>query len=258
MSAVLRHERRGPVVVLTLARPHARNAVDAAMARAIEDAIDAAEADDGVRVVVLAADPPVFCAGADLREIAAGRGDALNTARGGFAGICRRSRAKPLIAAVDGPALAGGTEIVLAADLVVASSAAAFGLPEPRRGLVAGAGGLFRLAQRVALNVAMEYAITGATMDAARAYELGLVNRLCAPGAAVDVALELAQAVCECSPLAVRYSREVLLATVTGSDEPAWRLTRSAFEAVEGSADAAEGVAAFLERRKPVWKGAES
>src|SRR5688572_5653657 len=167
MSVV--YEKRGPFAVIKINRPEARNAVNGAVAQGIEDAIDQIEADDSVWVGIITGEPPVFCAGADLKEINSGNAGALATSRGGFAGIVQRERTKPIIAAVDGPALAGGTEIVLSCDLVVASTTATFGIPEVKRSLVAGAGGLFRLGRKIPLNVAMELAPTGHPIDAATA-----------------------------------------------------------------------------------------
>src|SRR5688500_7900585 len=180
------YEVRGPFAIIKINRPEARNAVNGAVANGIEDAIDKLEADDAVWVGIITGEPPVFCAGADLKEINAGNGAALSTARGGFGGIVQRERAKPIIAAVDGPALAGGTEIVLASDLVVASTTATFGIPEVKRSLVAGAGGLFRLGRKIPLNIAMELTLTGDPIDATRAHHFGLVNRLVEPGQALE------------------------------------------------------------------------
>src|SRR4030095_12030880 len=167
-------EQRGPFAVVKINRPEARNAVNGAVAQGIEDAIDKIEADDSIWVGILTGEPPVFCAGADLKEINAGNAGALQTQRGGFGGITQRERTKPIIAAVDGPALAGGTEIVLSCDLVVASTTATFGIPEVKRSLVAGAGGLFRLGRKIPLNIAMELTLTGDPIDATRAHHLRL------------------------------------------------------------------------------------
>ena len=159
-------DQRGPFAVVKINRPEARNAVNGAVAQGIEDAIDKIEADDGIWVGILTGEPPVFCAGADLKEINSGNAGALQTQRGGFGGIVQRERTKPIIAAVDGPALAGGTEIVLSCDLVVASTTATFGIPEVKRSLVAAAGGLFRLPRKIPFNVAMELALTGDPISA--------------------------------------------------------------------------------------------
>jgi enoyl-CoA hydratase len=241
--------------VITIDRPEARNAISPEVAQGIEDAIDAAEADDGVRVAVLTGTPPVFSAGADLKAIQAGRGEELATERGGFAGLVRRERTKPLIAAVEGAALAGGTEIVLACDLVVATREARFGLPEVKRGLVAAAGGLFRLGRRIPLNLALECALTGDPIDAELAHQRGLVNPLCDPGQALDTALALARRITANAPLAVRESRAIVLDCTWADDDEAWRRTHEARALVAASDDVREGVAAFLEKRAPVWTG---
>jgi len=204
---------------------------------------------------VIAGNGPVFSAGADLKEIAAGRAATLGTERGGFAGITRLERRKPLVAAVDGPALAGGCEIVLTCDLVVASTAASFGIPEVKRALVAGAGGLFRLPRAVPLKLAMQLALTGDPIDAERAYTVGLVNELCEPGEAPDRALALADRICANAPRAVQASRDVVLRGMLASDEEAWRITDEATAAVMAGEDFAEGPRAFIEKREPVWTG---
>jgi enoyl-CoA hydratase len=196
----------------------------------------------------------VFCAGADLKSIRDGRRLELSTERGGFAGLVRRQRTKPLIAAVDGPALAGGTEIVLSCDLVVASEAARFGLPEVKRGLVAAAGGLFRLPRKLPANLAMEHVLTGEPISVEKAAAHGLVNRVCAPGAAVETALELAEAIAANAPLAVRESRRVMIESAPG-DEHGWELSKAAAKVAAESEDTQEGIAAFLEKRAPVWLG---
>jgi enoyl-CoA hydratase len=245
----------GRCAVITIDRPEARNAVDPDVARGIEAAIDRLESDDELRAGVLTGVPPVFCAGADLKAIGAGRAAELSTARGGFAGLVRRRRAKPLIAAVDGPALAGGMELALACDLVVASERAVFGLPEVKRGLIAAAGGLIRLPQRVPPNVAMEHVLTGEPLDADAAHRHGLVNRLCAPGEALDAALALAERIAANAPFAVRTSREVLLEARDLDEQAAWAVSDAANERILTSEDVAEGVRAFVEKREPVWVG---
>src|SRR5262245_12582636 len=173
-------ERRGDVEVVRIDRPEAKNAVNDVVAIGLEAAFDEIEADADVRVAVVTGTGDVFCAGADLKMLAAGRSDDIHTARGGFAGFVERSFTKPVIAAVNGAALAGGFESVLACDLVVAADTAYFGLFEVKRGLVAAAGGLFRLPRRIPENIAMEITIAGTTIDATRAHELGLVNRVTA------------------------------------------------------------------------------
>ena len=249
------YEQRGRVAVLTINRPEARNAVNGDVASGIEDAIDRIEADDETWVAVLTGAGPVFSAGADLKAIATGQAAALNTKKGGFAGIARRERTKPIIAAVNGPALAGGCEIVLSCDMVVASTEARFGVPEVKRSLVAGAGGLFRLPRALPTAIAMELVLTGDPIDAQRAYDLGFVNQLVEPGQAVDAAVALAERICVNAPVAVRESRAVVLAGALADDETAWRLTNEAFGRVVQTEDFAEGPKAFIEKRPPEWKG---
>jgi enoyl-CoA hydratase/carnithine racemase len=253
---MVRYEQRGAVALLTIDRPEARNAVNGDVANGMEAAIDQLEAADDVWVGVLTGNGPVFSAGADLKAISAGKVGELQTQRGGFGGIVTRERTKPIIAAVDGPALAGGTEIVLACDLVVASTEARFGIPEVKRSLVAAAGGLFRLPRKLPFNVAMELALTGDPIDAERAHHLGLVNRLCEPGAAVDTALELAEAICVNAPLAVRESRRLILESVAVDDDvEGVRRSGAAMMGLAATEDFAEGPLAFIEKRDPVWKG---
>jgi len=248
-------EQRGPFAVVTINRPDARNAINAEVAQGIEDAIDRIEADDAIWVGILTGVPPVFCAGADLKEINAGRGATLSTERGGFAGFVQRERTKPVIAAVDGPALAGGTEIVLASDLVVASTTATFGIPEVKRSLVAAAGGLFRLGRKIPLNIAMELTLTGDPIDASRAHHFGLVNRLVEPGQALDEAVALAEQICANAPVAVRESRKIVLEATNAPDEVGWRMSAEGMAKAMSSEDFSEGLTAFIEKRKPQWKG---
>jgi enoyl-CoA hydratase len=248
-------ERRGRCAILTIDRRDARNAVDAAVAAGIEEGIDQIEEDEDLWVGILTGVPPVFCAGADLKEVQGGAVGGMFTQRGGFAGFVARQRTKPIIAAVDGPALAGGTEIVLAADLVVASRRSTFGIPEVKRSLVAGAGGLFRLPQKIPQNVAMECAVTGEPITAARALQFGLVNELVEDGQAVGGALSMAERIIANSPLAVQESRRVLLATARLADDEAFEVSRQALGVVTRSDDFREGVAAFVEKRTPRWTG---
>jgi enoyl-CoA hydratase len=252
---VVRCEVENRCAVITIDRPRARNAVSPEVAEGIEAAIDAVEADDEVWVAILTGAPPVFCAGADLRAIDEGHAALLSTERGGFAGITRRERTKPVIAAVEGAALAGGTEIVLSCDLVVAAEDAIFGIPEVKRGLIAAAGGLFRLGRKLPIAVAMECTLTGDPIDAARAYSFGLVNELSAPGQACDAARALAARITANAPLAVSESRQVVIAGTATDDETGWRLTEEANRMVMGSEDVHEGIQAFIEKRPPEWKG---
>ena len=260
MSDIVLYETRGRIGVITLNRPEARNAVNGDVATALEAAVDQLENDPEVWVGILTANTgtqerPVFSAGADLKAINSGQAGALNTRKGGFAGFVYRDRKKPVIAAVDGLATAGGCEIVLAADLVVATTRSAFGLAEVTRNLIAGAGGLFRLPRAIGRSVAMEVILTGQPLPAARAYELGLVNRLVEPGEAVTEATKLAEQICAAAPLAVWASRKVVLAAAYEDDETLKKMTDDQFAAVIASEDTKEGLSAFIEKRAPVWQG---
>jgi enoyl-CoA hydratase len=248
-------EQRGPFAIVKINRPDARNAVNGAVAQGIEEAIDKVEADDSIWVGILTGEPPVFCAGADLKEINSGNAAKLATERGGFGGITQRDRTKPIIAAVDGPALAGGTEIVLSCDLVVASATATFGIPEVKRSLVAAGGGLFRLPRKIPFNIAMEMALTGDPVSAEVAHHHGLVNRLCEPGQALDVAVALAEQICANAPVAVRETRKIVLEATTAPDEVGWRMSIEGMAKAMGSEDFTEGLTAFIEKRPPRWKG---
>lgn len=251
-GATVTFDRVGHVGVVTLRRPAVRNAVDTATSVLLAAIDDEIEADPDIWVTVITGEGPSFCAGADLRTVAE-RGPATEIERG-FAGITRRSRSTPMIAAVEGAAVAGGFEIVLACDLVVAARDAFFGLPEVRRGLVAAGGGLARLPHRLPRNVAAELIVTGAPIDALRAYELGLVNRLTEPGQALEGALSLADTVVENAPIAVRASLAALTAASQRGEADGWTASDQALETVQASADFREGPRAFAEKRAPVWQ----
>lgn len=260
MSEFVTYERHDSVAVITLNRPEARNAVNGDVAAAMEAVLDRFEAEDGVWAAVLTANTsgqsnPVFCAGADLKALNSGQGAGLSTKRGGFCGYVYRDRRKPIIAAVDGLATAGGCEIVLASDMVVASERSAFGLAEVKRNLIAAAGGLFRLPRAIGKSVAMEVILTGDPLTAQRAYELGLVNRVTTPADTVSVALDLARKVAEAAPLAVWASRRVVLASAYEDDETLQKMSNSEIAAVMNSEDTKEGLTAFIEKRAPQWKG---
>jgi enoyl-CoA hydratase len=252
---MVEYEVTGNIALITINRPEARNAVNGDIASGIEAAIDKVESDDSVWAAILAGRGTVFCAGADLKAVATGQARSISTAKGGFGGIVTRDRTKPLIAACDGPALAGGTEIALSCDLIVASTAASFGIPEVKRSLIAAAGGLFRLPRVLPRNIAMELALTGDPIDATRAYHFGLVNVLCEPGQAVAAATQLAMRITANAPLAVRASRNVMLGAAGVDDQTAWALTNSKMAEVMRSEDFSEGPRAFIEKRQPIWQG---
>lgn len=254
-DAVLR-DRLGPVEVLTINRPNQRNAIDVAVSRGIAAALDELEGDDELAaVVVTGAGDKAFCAGMDLKAFAAGEMPAISAVSGGFAGITRRSFPKPLVAAVNGAALAGGFEVALSCDLVVAADHAVFGIPEAKRGLLASAGGLVRLPKRLPLPIALELALTGEPIGAERAYALGLVNRV-VPGAQVlEAAIAMAQAVAANAPLSVRFSKAVMRASAEVPEAEGWKLSDEAAAVVTTSPDALEGAVAFAEKRPPAWTG---
>ena len=246
-------ERRGPVLVITVNRPTRRNAIDLPTALLLERVVDAFEADPDARVAVLTGAGGTFSAGMDLKAAAAGE-FALTDKRGPL-GISALPIAKPVIAAVEGHALAGGCELALAADLIVAATDSQFAIPEPKRGLVAAAGGVLRLTERLPRNVAMELALTGNPMPATRMAELGLVNRLAEPGAVLDAALALADEIVANAPLSVAASRRIVVESPGWSAAEAFARQSDIAGVAVMSEDAAEGIAAFAEHRTPQWKG---
>jgi len=260
MTDIVQYETQGRVAVITLNRPDARNAVNGDVANGMEAAIDQLDGDADIWVGVLRANTegqerPVFSAGADLKAINSGQAGSLATKRGGFGGITYRERNKPIIVAVDGLATAGGLEIVLACDLVVATTRSSFGLAEVKRNLIAGAGGLFRLPRAIGQAAAMEAILTGEPFTAQRAYELGLVSRLVEPGQAFDEAMRLAERITAAAPLAVYASRKVVLAAAYEDDETLKKMTNTLFADVLNSEDTKEGLTAFIEKRTPNWTG---
>ena len=260
MSDTVTYSTDGRVGIITLNRPDARNAINGEVAQAMEAAIDQLEADDEIWVGILTANTegqerPVFCAGADLKAINSGQAAHISTRRGGFAGFVYRERRKPIIVAVDGLATAGGCEIVLAADLVIATTRSSFGLAEVKRNLIAGAGGLFRLPRAIGQAAAMEMILTGEPLPAERAFQLGLISRLVAPGEAMNEARKLALQITACAPLAVYASRKVVLAAAYQTDEELIDLTNQEFAKVMASGDTKEGLTAFIEKRMPNWTG---
>jgi enoyl-CoA hydratase len=246
-------EADGRVALITLDRPEKRNAITGAMAAALERRLIESERNPRVRVVVLTGRGTAFCAGADLGEVAAGRGCGLRTPNGGFAGIVEARRGKPWIAAVGGRALAGGFEIALACDIIVAADDAVFGLPEVKRGLVASGGGVYRLPRALPRHVALDLICTGRTLDARQALMLGLVSRVVAPAALAAATLDLARTIAANSPRAVRESLAIARQAATTGDETILAMTREAGNRMLNSADAREGARAFLEKRAPSW-----
>ena len=246
-------EREGAVLVVTINRPQARNAIDRATSEAIAAAMDLLDADASLTLGILTGAGGHFCSGMDLKAFL--RGERVELPGRGLAGLIETPTRKPLIAAVEGYALAGGCEIALACDLIVAAEDAQFGIPEVRRGLVAGSGGLIRLPQRIPRQIAMEYALTGAMMPALEARQWGLVNRLTAPGQALDGARALARTIAANGPLAVQLSKQVVAQAQGWPADEVWARQRAVLEQVIGSHDAREGALAFSEKRAPVWSG---
>lgn len=243
-------EVRGRTLIVRIEREQKRNAIDVATARDIDAALNRLEDDPELWVGVITGTPSIFSAGTDLKD-----GEGATTERGGEYGVIRRRRTKPLIAAVEGVAFGGGFEIALACDIVVASTAARFALPEARRGLVASSGALLRLARAIPLHVAKELLITGAELSGERAHHFGLVNRLTAPGEALAGAVAVADEICASSPVAVRAALAALTAQFDDAEARGWTATAAAVERVRASPDMQEGIAAFFERREPVWPG---
>jgi enoyl-CoA hydratase len=242
--------RKDRVMVIRLNRPEKRNAMDAAMTVALDAVLNEFEDDPRLWVAVLTGEGSAFCAGTDLKT---GPGDP--TERGGEYGVARRHRRKPLIAAVEGYALGGGMEIVLACDLVVAARNALFGLPEPRRGVIPTCGGLFRTQRALPLNVARELVLTGDPLTAERAHQLGFVNALADEGGALEGAMALAGRICLSAPVSVRESLTAMEQMNSAQDDEAWQVTKDAIDATLASKDAIEGVTAFFEHREPQWTG---
>ena len=246
-------ERRDRILLITINRPDQRNAVNAAVAQGIADALDELDGDPGLSVGVLTGAGKGFCAGMDLKAFVAG--ERPHVPGRGFAGIVERAAEKPLIAAIEGFAVAGGLEVALACDLIVAARGARLGIPEVKRSLVAAGGALLRLPRALPRNVAMELALTGDPIDAERAHALGLVNRLTEPGEALDKALELADAIAANGPLALAATKRVIREAPDWPDAEFFERQRPIIDPVFNSEDAREGATAFAERRDPVWKG---
>lgn len=245
--------RDNGIMTLTMNRPQARNAMNANMAQLIATALDELDASDDLHVGILAGGGGTFCSGMDLKGFLKGE---LPTVKGrGFGGITECGPVKPLIAAVEGYALAGGFELAIACDLIVAARTAQFGIPEVKRGLVAAAGGLIKAPDQIAPRLAMELALTGEPIDAARAYEIGLINRLADEGQAIDGAQTLAAKIVVNGPLAVRTSKQVMQDYARWSHGTRWHEQAKQTQSVFESDDAREGALAFAEKRPPKWTG---
>lgn len=258
-APVVRLERHDQIALVTIDRPDAMNAVNAAVSAGIGAALEEAEADPDIRALVLTGTGGAFCAGADLKAL--GRGEDVHDPdhpEWGFAGFVQHYVSVPTIAAVNGFALGGGTELVLASDLAVLDPEAKLGLPEVKRGLMAAAGGVIRLQRQIPLKLALEVALTGDSVDADQAVAWGLANRVSAPGRVVEEALELAQRIAVNAPVSVRQTKKVIHETATlGSswDEEPWRINNRAMGVVLRSEDFREGTRAFAEKRRPEWTG---
>jgi len=250
----IRFEQRGGVAVLTIDRPAVRNAVDRPSAQRIAAAIDELEQREDLAAGVIVGAGGTFSAGMDLKALVATGEPPIDPKRGAF-GLCRKPPQKPLVAAVEGAAYGGGFEIALACDCIVAAEDARFALPEVKRGLLAGAGGVMRLPRRLPRNLTAELVMTGEPLGARRAHELGLVNRLTAPGDALEQALELAAAIAANAPLAVRTSKRIVAESASWAEEEMFDRQEPLANMVRESDDAAEGTRAFVEKRAPRWTG---
>ena len=251
MSEVLTEVEDG-VLIVTINRPEARNAMNKAAAEGISAAMDRLEAEDGLRVAILTGAGGTFCSGMDLKGFL--RGETPSVEGRGFGGLSQWTPKKPVIAAVDGYALAGGMELALSCDLIVASAGAKFGIPEAKRGLAAAAGGLIKLPRQIPPRIAMELALTGDFIDAQRAYELGFINRI-VEGPAIEGAKDLARSIAANGPLALIASKAIVRESHTWSNEEMWDKQAAYIAPVFTSSDAREGAAAFAEKRKPNWQG---
>ena len=246
-------ERRENVLLVTINRPEVRNAVNGAVAAGIAGALEELDGDEQLSVGILTGAGGFFCAGMDLGAFVKGESPWFGDR--GFAGIAQRASRKPLIAAIEGFAVAGGMEIALACDLIVAAEGAKLGIPEAKRSLVAAGGALLRLPRRIPYHVVMELALTGDLLPAERFHELGLVNRIAEPGGAVDVALELAASIAKNGPLALIASKQILQRQFDWSSAEMWEKQGAISGPVFASEDAKDGSSAFKEKRDPVWKG---
>lgn len=252
MSEELLTEERDGVLIITINRPEAKNAMNRAAAEGIAAALDRLDADDALRVGILTGAGGTFCSGMDLKGFL--RGERPSIEGRGFGGLTEKGPVKPLIAAVEGYALAGGMELMISCDMIVAHRDAKFGIPEAKRGLAAAAGGLMKLPDLIPPKIAMELALTGNFIDTARAYELGLINRV-TDGSALDAAIELANAITANGPIAVRVSKQIVEQSRGWTLEERWEKQSALLPQVFMSEDAREGSLAFAEKRAPNWKG---
>ncbi|MDO5678711.1 MAG: crotonase/enoyl-CoA hydratase family protein [Pelistega sp.] len=254
MEPLVLTEQIGRVLVITINRPQARNSLTYDTSFALAEALDRLDNDSEISVGILRGQGETFCSGMDLKEFAKTQRRAVVPGRG-LGGLCEAPTVKPLIAAVEGYALAGGFELALACDMIVAANNAKFGLPEAKRGLVPGSGGMLRLPQRVPYPMAMEILLTGDMFSAQRAYDLGLVNQLVEPGGSLDAALELAKRVAANGPLALQVIKQVARQASDWRQEDMFALQQPRMQHIFASEDAKEGATAFAEKRDPVWKG---
>ena len=250
---VVKTRVQGRILIVEMNRPEVRNAINAEAARLIGQALERLDADPALTIGIVTGSPDCFCTGMDLGGFV--RGEKPRYGDRGFAGIARKSADKPLLAAVEGYAVAGGFEIALACDLIVASRDARFALPEVKRGLVAAAGALLRLPRRMPFNIVMEMALTGDFFDAEQMHKFGIINRLVEPGTALDAALALAQRIGENGPLAIAATKKILLEQQDWSLGEMWAKQEVLYRAAVDTLDAREGAAAFKEKRQPQWQG---
>lgn len=246
-------EIKDGVMVVTLNRPHAKNAANRALAEGVAAAMDELDSNDDLRVAILTGAGGTFCSGMDLKAFVSG--EVPHIEGRGFGGLTERPPRKPLIAAIEGYALAGGLELAISCDLIVAADNAKFGIPEVKRGLAAAAGGLVKLPRQIPPRLAMEMALTGDFVDAGQAQAMGLINRVVPQGSALEEALKLAAAIAANGPLAVATSKQVILESADWSRDEMWQKQQELVNAVFVSEDAIEGATAFAQKRAPNWKG---